>query len=162
NNVESKLKTESRMVKKIYIVYFLLMVLGSSPVIAQSTKEPLRIGLIADIQYADKPNGKTRYYRGSLQKLENAVRELNQEELKLTVVLGDYVDEGRKYLKPVMDRLAKLKTPVLGVFGNHDYPSELDQKLHEKFKMPASYYSVEQYQYRLIILNTNELSSYAG
>lgn len=41
----------------------------------------------------------------------------------LVVLTGDYIDEGREYMAPVMDTLSELKGrfPTAAVLGNHDY-----------------------------------------
>ncbi|MBX2952761.1 MAG: metallophosphoesterase [Leadbetterella sp.] len=124
--------------------------------------QSLRIGLIADIQYADKPDKGTRFYRTSLQKLDESVSALNEAQVDFTVVLGDLVDEGPKDLPPVMQRLKQSRAPVYNLLGNHDYVSVKDPgSLYRALEMPAPYYTVDRAGWRFIFLNTNELSSYA-
>jgi len=130
---------------------------------AQRLSPDLRIGLIADPQYADKDDRGVRLYRRSLPKLDTAVHALNQEGVDFTVVVGDLVDMGTKDLRPVMDRLADLKNPVHVLLGNHDYVDAADtDSLHKAFGMPAPYYAVERGKWVLILLNTNEISPYAA
>lgn len=146
--------------RKIILISFfqgLLVCIGY----AQKMEQPLRIGLIADPQYADKADGKTRFYRNSLQKLDNAVHELNQSALDITVVLGDMVDEGPKDANPIIDRLKKLTKPFYLLLGNHDYPKEYQADIFKKFDMSAEYYAIDKGNWKLLFLNTNELSSYA-
>lgn len=128
---------------------------------AQQMENPLRIGLIADPQYADKADGKTRFYRNSLEKLDDAVQRFNSGSLDMTIVLGDMVDEGPKDAKPIIDRLKKLTMPFYLILGNHDYPKEYKANVFKKFGMPAEYYAIDKGNWIFLFLNTNELSSYA-
>lgn len=146
--------------KNIRIFFLLIFSLSAgSSVYAQ--QKALKIGLIADIQYADKNDRGTRFYRASLDKLQEGIKAFNEENVDFTVVLGDLVDEGPKDLDPVLDRLRQSRAPVYNLLGNHDYVSVKDpSRLHTSLRMPASYYRIDQSGWRLIFLNTNELSSY--
>lgn len=129
---------------------------------AQQVKDPVQIGLIADPQYADKEVSGTRYYRNALLKLDTAVSVLNRESLDFSVVMGDFVDQGIKDLPAVMSRLQRLKSPVYGLLGNHDYVDAPDKdSLFLHFSMPSSYYKWDLEDWTFIILNTNELSEYS-
>jgi len=122
----------------------------------------IRIGLIADPQYADRDTRGSRFYRNSLGKLDSAVLAINREGVDFTVTLGDLVDVGPTDLQPVLQRLGKLKRPVYNILGNHDYVNVEDgASLYRSYKMPHPYYTVEKGQWLLIMLNTNELAEYA-
>ncbi|UNY99013.1 metallophosphoesterase [Zhouia spongiae] len=128
---------------------------------AQNKDAVLKFGVIADIQYADKDDHGTRFYRNSLQKLDACVDSLNKTVPDFNVVYGDLVDQGTRDLQPVIDRLHRLKSPVHNILGNHDYVGAADiQNLYKQFEMPASYYSFEKEGWVFIVLNTNELSGY--
>lgn len=122
----------------------------------------LKIGLIADPQYADQDARGSRFYRNSLAKLDSATAYLNAAEVDFTVMLGDLVDAGPKDLAPALQKLKKLEHPVYNILGNHDY---VDVKngavLYKALKMPRPYYSVKKGQWLFILLNTNEISEYA-
>ncbi|WP_293943906.1 MULTISPECIES: metallophosphoesterase [unclassified Sphingobacterium] len=122
----------------------------------------IRIGLIADPQYADRDTRGSRFYRNSLDKLDSAVTAINREEVDFTVMLGDLVDVGPKDLQPALQRLNKLKRPVYNILGNHDYVDVDDgAHLYELYNMPNPYYTVEKGEWLFIMLNTNELAEYA-
>lgn len=135
--------------------------------VTQGTEETggtvVRFGLIADIQYADKPNT-GRYYRQSLQKVEDAVKYFNEEEVDFTVNLGDLVDEDTpKNMGPLLTRLEKLDASLYNTTGNHDYGNVADNAaLYRQLGMPAEYYSFTAPGWRFIMLNTNEISEYAS
>ncbi|GAA4180728.1 metallophosphoesterase [Sphingobacterium ginsenosidimutans] len=137
----------------------LLFILFYSMGKAQSV---IRIGLIADPQYADKDTRGSRFYRNSLDKLDSAVTAINREGVDFTVMLGDLVDVGPKDLQPALQRLNKLKSPVYNILGNHDYVDVDDGgHLYKLYKMPNPYYTVEKGEWLFILLNTNELADYA-
>jgi len=145
---------------KTLTIFFLLFAIGTH---AQQPAPDLRIGLVADPQYADKDDRGARFYRRSLPKLDTAVRALNREAVDFTVVAGDLVDMGPKDLRPVMDRLANLDSPAHVLLGNHDYMDATDTDcLHKFFRMPAPYYAVEKGKWVFVLLNTNEIAPYAA
>src|SRR4051812_1837938 len=54
----------------------------------------LRIGLVTDLHYADKPTAGTRFFRESFSKLEAAAEQFKIEQPKFVVELGDLIDNG--------------------------------------------------------------------
>jgi predicted phosphodiesterase len=85
----------------------------------------LRVGLMTDLHYADKEPGKTRFYRDTLAKLDEAVHRLNQEKPDLVVELGDFIDQADsveqeiEWLRLIESRFARLQMPRHYVLGNH-------------------------------------------
>lgn len=141
------------------LICFLLLVHG----MAKGQQPIVRFGVIADIQYADKDDHGSRYYRNSLEKMDSCIVNLNQEKLAFNVVFGDLVDQGPKDLSPVMEHLKKLKAPYRNVLGNHDYVNVSDREmLYKQFDMPAPYYAFEKANWMFIVLNTNEVSEYGS
>ncbi|WP_316814484.1 metallophosphoesterase [Pedobacter nyackensis] len=147
------------------IVYFFtaLLLTGSLIAQAQQSKPILRVGLIADIQYADVASRGTRYYRNSLKKLRDCVEDLNKQKVQFSLNLGDIIDRNPKDLDSVLSILKGLKKPIYTTTGNHDYHGITDnQFLYKKLDMPAEYYSFKQKDWLFIMLNTNEVASYAN
>ena len=124
----------------------------------------IKFGIIADIQYCDCDTRGSRYYRNALQKLNECVNALNKEEVQFTINLGDLVDRDTPgNLDSVLVRLDKLDTPVYNLTGNHDYGNVQDNdQLYQRLNMPGEYYSFSKGNWRFIMLNTNEVSSYAN
>lgn len=130
---------------------------------AQQSKLILKIGLIADIQYADAETRGTRYYKNSLNKLKTCVEDLNHQNVHFSLNLGDIIDRNAKDLNSVLTILKKLRKPVYTTTGNHDYHGTTENKiLYKKLGMPAEYYAFKQKDWLFIMLNTNEVASYAN
>jgi len=144
------------------LVFSLLLVLLHGVSLGQQKNAPLKIGLIADPQYADQNTKGSRFYRNSLSKLDSATTAINATGVDFTVIVGDLVDVGTKDLTPALRHLDKLKAPVYNLLGNHDYVDVKDgATLYKAYRMPAPYYTVEKGHWLFILLNTNELSEYA-
>lgn len=89
-----------------------------------------RVALLADVQYADKPDrdigGAVRYYRTSLSRLRSTVNQLNHhEQLTAVIHLGDIVDGNVSEAASLADFSAvvrlfrRIRHPVFHVVGNH-------------------------------------------
>lgn len=77
--------------KKNTIIFFLFIsaAFTISVIQAQVTEPILKVGLIADIQYGDCETSGSRFYRSSINKLRDAVKEINGNNVSFTVNLGD-------------------------------------------------------------------------
>jgi len=128
---------------------------------ASALKQPLfQFGVIADVQYADKPDGmnysktRVRRYRQSLHILDEAIKTWESEVPNMAFVLqlGDVIDASNRLLTPpheidrefgaenqsysslarVLSRFARIKTPlILNVVGNHELYNFTPQRLRE-------------------------------
>ena len=83
-------------------------------------------GVIADIQYADKPGSLSRDYKNALQRLDQCVDELNKQNLDFVIQLGDAIDgygtnavASVKDLDSVLSVFNRLTAPKYHVLGNH-------------------------------------------
>lgn len=150
--------------KRLVTLLSSVLLLSTTHVIAQTASEPiLRMGVIADTQYGDCDSQKERHYRKSLDKLDEAVKDLNGKDVQFTLHMGDLVDRNPLELATVMDGLKKLSKKVYITPGNHDYKGIVDNNmLFKRLGMPAEYYSVSKKKWRIIFLNTNEVASYAN
>lgn len=124
----------------------------------------IRVGIIADIQYCDCETRGTRFYRNSLLKLEQCVEDLNRRQVDFSVNLGDLVDrDTENNMGAILTRLDKLDSKVYNTTGNHDYEGVEDNKaLYKQLGMPDTYYSFAKGKWRFVMLNTNEVASYAN
>jgi len=127
---------------------------------------PFRFGVISDPQFAPVvPNATaTRFYGNSLWKLDAAIAELNQhDDLEFVVTLGDIIDrhwESYGHILPVYDRLRHRKHFLL---GNHDYdyPPEWIPSVVRTVGMPAPYYDFAVKGIRFIVVDGNDVSTFA-
>ena len=105
------------------------------------------MGLIADVQYANLPNGTNhdgnhrRYYRGSLAALERAVEYWRAQRPPLACVaqLGDLIDgknkdsnESAAALEATIGQLKRAQCPLVSVVGNHDLTNFSRATLRER------------------------------
>lgn len=85
----------------------------------------VRAGILTDLHYADKVPTKTRFYRETLGKLEEAVRRFNEEKPDFIVELGDLIDQAATveqetgWLDEIERVFAKAAAPRHYVLGNH-------------------------------------------
>ena len=88
-------------------------------------KKGVRVGLITDLHYADKPAAGTRHYRETLDKLAEAAERFKKDEPAFVVELGDLIDAADsvemelKYLKRIDKEFAALAKDRHYVLGNH-------------------------------------------
>lgn len=143
---------------------------------------PIRLGIITDIQFADKPNqpldpvpvaciekhGKDhvpmRSYSQALVKTASAVSALNAANVSATIHLGDIIDGNdsiestRADLASVLLTLSPLQTPLLHVLGNHCLSAGRSHLLH-RLKLDNTYYVHDlSHKWRLIVLDTVDIS----
>lgn len=134
-----------------------------------SSQEPmLKIGLVADPQYADKANKGTRYYNKSLRKLEEAIDTFNDEKVDFVQSLGDIIDNEWASFDSILPIYNKLNSGIENyhLLGNHDFsvePTHLNSLL-EKLSMPNYYYyySYSKKGWRFIVLDATEYSYYSN
>lgn len=128
-----------------------------------NTQKPeLTFGVIADPQYADADTRGSRFYRNSLAKLTNAVKELNKHSLDFTVTLGDVIDKDLKSFDAIMPIYANANMPLNFVLGNHDFTvaDEDKSKVLSKIGLEDSYYLENYTNWCFIYLDGNAVSTY--
>jgi 3',5'-cyclic AMP phosphodiesterase CpdA len=149
---------------KYLIISLSIITFGLSS--CSQTEPVLKIGLVADPQYADKTTAGYRYYRESLWKLEEAIDTFNYNHVDFVQNLGDIIDvEWGSYdsIIPVYQNLSPdIKNYHL--LGNHDFAID---SLHlgnllEILSMPNYYYSYVKKSWRFIVLDATDYSYYAN
>ena len=124
---------------------------------------PIRIGLMADAQYADKDTAGSRYFRRSIMKLGAAVAWFNRSAPDMVVHLGDLIDEGWENFDAPLAQLGQLAMPCHHVPGNHDFAVG-EKRLPE---VPARLSCAERWRelihrdWSLLFLDSNMLSTFA-
>lgn len=99
---------------------------GSPFDLAADESEPrVRVGLVTDLHYADKPPAGTRHYRETLTKFKEAAGEFHKAKPDFLVELGDFIDAAesveaeKKYLTTINKEFAALPGDKHYVLGNH-------------------------------------------
>lgn len=132
-----------------------------------SMEEPMEepravFGLWADVQYADRAENAYRDYRGSKERLAQAIRWLNDQRVPFTVSLGDWVDRDLRSYDSLAPLLAQADSTVYPVLGNHEgYDLRVDslaavEKLRAIGFGDSYYYAIDWGAVRLLVLNTNK------
>ena len=122
-------------------------------------------GIVADPQYADIPARPemNRFYAESTKKLADAIDTFNQEDLAFVVTLGDLIDRGWDSFETVLDCYDQLRHRSLLLPGNHDFavgPEHL-AKVHDRLNMPARWHDFSLGDFRFIVLDGNDVSTFA-
>ncbi|MBI1912203.1 MAG: metallophosphoesterase [Deltaproteobacteria bacterium] len=75
-----------------------------------------------------------------LEYIDNVVKTANNLKPDLTVLTGDYIDEEKKYMEPVIKSLSSLKAKhgIISILGNHDHfiGKEYAAKVIESHNIP--------------------------
>lgn len=85
----------------------------------------VRLGMVTDLHYADKPTAGIRHYRETIDKLSEAVTTFNSEKIDAAVCLGDLIDQAEEveqeigWLKSIESVFARTEAPRHYVLGNH-------------------------------------------
>lgn len=140
-------------------------------------KGPLfSFGVIADVQYADIPDGHSfvgipRYYRHSLLVLQRAVQKWNNhQKLKFVMNFGDIVDgrcpkdQSVDVVKEVINEFEKFNGPVYHMIGNHCLYNLPRDKLLPLLNIPSvdghAYYDFSPIpEYRFVVLDGYDISA---
>lgn len=125
-----------------------------------SVRPKLRVGLITDLHYGDKPATKTRFYRETMGKLGEAVTRLNEERPAIIVELGDLIDKATSvdeeigWLKTIDAVYARAKAPRHYVLGNHCVATltKAEFAAHTSAS-PAPHYSFDQDGFHFVVLD---------
>jgi manganese-dependent ADP-ribose/CDP-alcohol diphosphatase len=125
----------------------------------------VKIGVFADCQYCDYETAGTRFYRNSLEKLEDCISKFNQEnEIDFIVGLGDIIDRDFASFDSVNSILAKSKKEIFQVIGNHDLEVEksLIEKVPSKLNLEKTWYSFTKKGWHFIFLNGNDITFHSN
>ncbi len=140
---------------------------------APPTDPPLlKIGLLSDVHYANKPARGSRHYRDSLQKLTDCITSLNETRADLIVELGDLIDKASSpdeeiaWLQEINACLSKSTAPRHYVLGNHCLStlSKPEFSRHTNCN-PNTHYSFNAGPIRIVILDacfTSDGTPYAN
>lgn len=148
--------------KHLYYILFTLMIFQFS-----CTQKPLlKVGLVADPQYANKPTRGSRYYKESLWKLEEAIDTFNYENVDFVQSLGDIIDAEWGSYDAILPIYNMLNPGIENyhLLGNHDFSVDSTHlsSLLETLSMPDYYYSYSKKGWRFIVLDATDYSYFSN
>ena len=148
--------------KRIYYILFILMFIPFSC----SQKPLLKVGLVADPQYADKPMAGSRHYKESIWKLEQAIDTFNYEKVDFVQSLGDIIDDGWSNFDSILPIYNKLSPDIESyhLLGNHDFSIDSIHMrgLLDRLSMSNYYYSYSKKGWRFIVLDATDYAYFSN
>lgn len=108
---------------------FVLIFLCTMVVQVSAQETPIfTFGLMTDVQYADRNNTGSRYYRKSPAKLEDVVQVFNHEKVSFVVHLGDFINDNLVSFDTLLKITGKLQMPFYLIPGNHEFGVQPGEK----------------------------------
>lgn len=102
----------------------------------------MNIGMVTDMHFAEKQPAKTRYYRETLQKLDEAVVQFNKDKPSFVVELGDFIDRAEsvdqelEWLEKMKTQFQRIEAPKYYVLGNHCVDTLTKKEFQQHSGMP--------------------------
>ncbi len=131
------------------------------PTIVSGGQDPvLKVALITDLHYADKPPLGTRYYRETPDKLAEAAAQFAEDQPEFVVELGDLIDaadsvpEELRYLKRINNDFAAICKQRHYVLGNHCVHTLTKAEFLDGVGQRSSYYSFDEGGFHFVILDS--------
>lgn len=128
--------------------------------LAEEPADVLRVGLITDLHYADKPPAGTRYYRETLGKLAEASEQFEQDRPNFIVELGDLIDAAdsvateQHYLKTINKQFSAICRDRHYVLGNHCVDTLTKEEFLGGVEQKSSYYSFDRDGVHFVVLDS--------
>ncbi len=120
----------------------------------------LKVGLITDLHYADKPPAGTRHYRETIGKLDEAAQQFKEDGASMLVELGDLIDAAdsvaveQGYLKTINKCFATICNDRHYVLGNHCVDTLHKEEFLGTVEQEASYYSFDRGDFHFVVLDS--------
>lgn len=139
-----------------------LFLAASSAVAGHAGRQPqrsLRLGIVTDLHYADKPSAGSRHYRKTLRKLDEASAQFERETPDAIIELGDLIDAAdsvateRKYLATVNAKFSAICKDRHYVLGNHCVATLTKDEFLGGIGGSRSYYSFDRQDYHFVVLD---------
>ena len=127
---------------------------------AEKKSNLLRLGLVTDLHYADKPAAGSRHYRETLKKLEESALEFDSKKPSFLVELGDFIDAAdsvdveMRYLRTINREFSKMcKNRHYGL-GNHCVDTLRKEEFLGEIGQDKSFYSFDKNGFHFVVLDS--------
>lgn len=120
----------------------------------------VRVGLVTDLHYADKPAIGSRHYRETIPKLKDVVTRFKSEQPDFVVFHGDLIDSAdslekeKGHLTTVVKAISAMPFPKHYVLGNHCVHLLKKSEFLEGVKQKASFYSFDKNGFHFVVLDS--------
>lgn len=120
----------------------------------------VRIGLVTDLHYADKPPVGSRHYRETLPKLKEVEHRFRSDKPDFVVFQGDLIDSGdsldqeKSHLQTVVKAISQIPFPKYFVLGNHCVDQLKKAEFLRGVGQKASYYSFDLNGFHFVVLDS--------
>lgn len=127
---------------------------------AEDRTPDLRVGLITDLHYADKPSAGSRHYRETLAKLAEAAKQFEQDQPAFVVELGDLIDAAdsvdveQGYLRTINREFSAICQERHYVLGNHCVDTLKKEEFLGTVEQEKSYYSFDRDGFHFVVLDS--------
>jgi Calcineurin-like phosphoesterase len=124
-----------------------------------ASEPELRIALVTDLHYADKPPAGTRHYRQTVEKLAEAAGQFQRDQPAFLVELGDLIDAADSvdvelgYLKTINQQLTSICPQRHYVLGNHCVDMLTKDEFLSAVGQKQSYYSFDHSGFHFVVLD---------
>ena len=132
----------------------------ASSLLAEEQESKLRVGLVTDLHYADKPPAGTRHYRETPDKLAAAAKQFGKDKPAFLVELGDFIDAADSvdtelgYLKRINRDFTAICKNRHYVLGNHCVYTLTKTEFLEGVGQKKSYYSFDSSDFHFVVLDS--------
>lgn len=127
---------------------------------AEKKSNLLRLGLVTDLHYADKPAAGSRHYRETLKKLEESALEFDSKKPSFLVELGDFIDAAdsvdveMRYLRTINREFSKMCKNRHYVLGNHCVDTLRKEEFLGEIGQDKSFYSFDKNGFHFVVLDS--------
>lgn len=135
-------------------------VVNGGTVAADERDSGLRIGLVTDLHYADKPPAGSRHYRETPDKLAEAAERFRHSPPDFIVELGDFIDAADSvetelgHLNHINQAFATICKRRHYVLGNHCVHTLTKQEFLDGVEQPESFYSFDSGDFHFVVLDS--------
>lgn len=120
----------------------------------------VRVGLVTDLHYADKPPAGSRHYRETIPKLKEVAGQFQSDQPDFVVFHGDLIDSGKSleqekiHLQTVVKAISAIPFPKYYVLGNHCVDQLKKVEFLQGVGQKASYYSFDKNGFHFVVLDS--------